>query len=898
MNAFEVKNMFGHTADALRAHGKTLGASMDQLAAELTALQQATGVIATAEQGSSAPGAAMAGAADGQVQQVVSSCHVELGRLVELLDKQAWPALRAAQMAAGLPSLMVPDQPAFTLSLKQVAAWQLPALVGGATDAQPPIIAALPSLQRGAVWKPHQIELLWDSILRGFPVGSLVVSHKLANQTSRSGANAGTRQAWLDGDITHHLLDGQQRCNAIALGFLDPFAPSQYVSGNPPPPKPILWLDLQPNPKRFAGNSSRSFIARVCTVAHPWGYGVDDNAGRLSTADVRNGIESDYRWWPKGPSDPGYQRPRPVDIWPLAADVPAPMAWLLQAAESSDTTVDLWQSVRNRCQYYFDALRASRTAHCEDQFSDPEVSAKHWTQRAITLLTQPLDQPLIDLGNALLRVEDTRLVALSVPDQALHQATRQELASQSAPVNPAQRIANVEHLFQRLNSLGTELRGDELLYSMVKAYWPDIEQSIDEIKDKSGKPRRPPATLVAILGARLALSELSGTKPKPRVDLSVAGLRGIVQPPDPSRNGKLPAQHNSDRAAIEKLFAMGNFKPQGNQRSPIEQVIRQVDAWLLYDPQENPNGLPPVLRSRMAEQTPDVFQFLMSLAKVSIDSGIAPTDVALTRLRGLATALHWFGKDRAIAIRELWDVGSLDRWLEPDAYRGILRSLKKLDQGRIGVLNLRFPDSLEKRIIPPPQRDRIEDWDWWTELIVRPAQNDISKQNARQVMYWAMLDRLKSCEPLLMYGQRVWMHKRFGNYDPSVTGFWDEHNRPWDYDHILPQSCFTGMHNAKFLRVCQKWGGTIGNQHILPFEENRSRQDSHANQIPDAYLQTALLDSPIDLRTAFSISREQVRGLNEPVDRDAVHGFVTAARTRLLRLYANWFEVMDIGSML
>ena len=34
----------------------------------------------------------------------------------------------------------------------------------------------IPALQRGLVWKPRQVELLWDSILRGFPFGSFMLS--------------------------------------------------------------------------------------------------------------------------------------------------------------------------------------------------------------------------------------------------------------------------------------------------------------------------------------------------------------------------------------------------------------------------------------------------------------------------------------------------------------------------------------------------------------------------------------------------------------------------------------------------------------------------------------------------------------------------------------------------
>lgn len=34
----------------------------------------------------------------------------------------------------------------------------------------------IPALQRGLVWKPRQVELLWDSILRDFPFGSFMLS--------------------------------------------------------------------------------------------------------------------------------------------------------------------------------------------------------------------------------------------------------------------------------------------------------------------------------------------------------------------------------------------------------------------------------------------------------------------------------------------------------------------------------------------------------------------------------------------------------------------------------------------------------------------------------------------------------------------------------------------------
>ena len=34
----------------------------------------------------------------------------------------------------------------------------------------------LPAVQRGFIWRPSQIEGLWDSLFRGYPIGALMLS--------------------------------------------------------------------------------------------------------------------------------------------------------------------------------------------------------------------------------------------------------------------------------------------------------------------------------------------------------------------------------------------------------------------------------------------------------------------------------------------------------------------------------------------------------------------------------------------------------------------------------------------------------------------------------------------------------------------------------------------------
>ena len=83
---------------------------------------------------------------------------------------------------------------------------------------------SLPSLQRGFVWKPQQIEALWDSIFSGYPIGAIMMS--------------------VDKDENRFLLDGQQRCTTVALGHFNPFDDNSKDFLSLKTYKPSIWIDL------------------------------------------------------------------------------------------------------------------------------------------------------------------------------------------------------------------------------------------------------------------------------------------------------------------------------------------------------------------------------------------------------------------------------------------------------------------------------------------------------------------------------------------------------------------------------------------------------------------------------------------------------------------------------
>lgn len=91
----------------------------------------------------------------------------------------------------------------------------------------------IPAVQRGLVWEPSKIVNLWDSIVKGYPLGIF--------------------QCYLDENKTKCLIDGQQRLNSICLGFKNSDEASLWVgiSKEQDPEKPVFM---------------------VCTRRHPWGY--------------------------------------------------------------------------------------------------------------------------------------------------------------------------------------------------------------------------------------------------------------------------------------------------------------------------------------------------------------------------------------------------------------------------------------------------------------------------------------------------------------------------------------------------------------------------------------------------------------------------------------------------
>jgi hypothetical protein len=118
----------------------------------------------------------------------------------------------------------------------------------------------LPPIQRSVVWTNEQVINYWDSLLRGYSPGMMLV-HRVQKEGNNSGskgrdADGTTREA---NEEDFQLFDGQQRMAAVLLGL-----GSGQMKGSRK-----LWVDLGTEPEKSSG---LRFQLRVTSTGQPFGY--------------------------------------------------------------------------------------------------------------------------------------------------------------------------------------------------------------------------------------------------------------------------------------------------------------------------------------------------------------------------------------------------------------------------------------------------------------------------------------------------------------------------------------------------------------------------------------------------------------------------------------------------
>lgn len=162
------------------------------------------------------------------------------------------PALLAGE--ASLPGhrpLTNPDPfqtgSVITLQIAEVVQWTKPGASGR---------LFLPPIQRSMVWRNSQIINYWDSLLRGYPAGLMMVHRPREGALQARTSDGNTREIRAE---DFQLFDGQQRLTAILLGLGEGQLKDRLK----------LWVDLGNNPPAA---SDLQFLLRMSSTGQPFGY--------------------------------------------------------------------------------------------------------------------------------------------------------------------------------------------------------------------------------------------------------------------------------------------------------------------------------------------------------------------------------------------------------------------------------------------------------------------------------------------------------------------------------------------------------------------------------------------------------------------------------------------------
>lgn len=295
------------------------------------------------------------------------------------------------------------------------------------------VVIEIPPVQRGLVWNPSQIGILWDSIWRGMPIGSLLAYTE-------------------KGSTSLQLLDGQQRCNAIKCGI----APDKKDSIR-------VWVTED--------GAGLSFM--VCSESHPWGYKNDNDYSPFSyeERDIYNALlrgessqDIDIYNNEQAKRD-HFAIAKLHESYPMTkmaeGRIYVPLAYAL---EGEETGYNKWKNsefsiFRKPCE-----IASLSSAYSERNVNTPAVI----TEDAIQKKFNSISQKLIDKN----------IVNYSVP---IHIINSEACANNKY----------IETLFSRVNTQGTPLSNEDAMYSsLCVLLGAEIKKQIEDLSHGFMPPAR------------------------------------------------------------------------------------------------------------------------------------------------------------------------------------------------------------------------------------------------------------------------------------------------------------------------------------------------------------------------------------------------------------------------
>ncbi len=329
----------------------------------------------------------------------------------------------------------------------------------------------LPPFQRDAVWDEKHIELLWDSILRKFPIGSLLFAraseynlNKIGKKGLKDSIGGESKKISKTLNQTEFLIiDGQQRLISISLGYREWKLKDSAR----------LWIDLG---NKENDKEDKNFLYRfyVCSNRKPWGLNATTNQIRDAMTKIKKEQGEDFfqLYYDFDKKDADLLN----KTWPLRAAIPIPFNIFKKAVD--DGSYNEWESLIPK--------------HIPKEFitQDNKDSVKI---EKITEIIKGINDYKIPLY--LIKKMDTEDLGVA---------------------------------FQRINKQGVVMSDDDLFFSGLKMVWPDSHDLVFDVYDdiKTGKFLQPAGIVHNVI--RLSAANEKPDKRSDILDLNLKEFKTLI----------------------------------------------------------------------------------------------------------------------------------------------------------------------------------------------------------------------------------------------------------------------------------------------------------------------------------------------------------------------------------
>lgn len=741
-----------------------------------------------------------------------------------------------------------------TFSIKKIGSWQY---------LKSESKVSLPALQRGFVWDARRIENLWDSLLKGYPIGSfLMVSDK-------------PQEAF-------QLLDGQQRATAISIGMYNPWIQTDAhfwrITGCP-----VLWLEIN--------TETDDHHFKIVTPSQPWGY--DKQSERLKATDRKRAYDAmiqpqisvgDHRKY--------YELPL-KHSWPWMAKVPIPFSFFFEDDLDYSNIPAAKEAFLRKCH--------TRLQHVKGMSGD---KSEERYKRAVDTFLGPknvLSDMLFERIGTLLTND---VPAIVIPYDTIASTGAHATWGESQDTESEDKEA-LEIIFERINSGGVALIGEELVYSIFKSQLPcaeEIGKKCDYIK---------PARLMHY-AIRLVMA-------------------------DSKKSGSVFPRRVKVREFKEWLLKDDNHDKLANLIKNIEQEDSpfQLAKQLLNGDKlgRNPWQLSFYQTCDITDKSPDAF-FLLLYRLWRGDR--FEDDRMQKKALGFITSLCWFvdKKSQRGPTRAFEAIWRQHRSAPQDKFWSAttLKSAVTYDahDSTFGLLPPCPPNDLEKMlnkllmdrrhwedISDEKQKDnffksqRFHRWYQSYFERVSTSEDDELDEDPGNISSSAMVrfvDLLRDSNGMLAFACRRASVDWFDNYFRILL---EDTDRPWDLDHIYPSELTRGKRAAggnkeRGLSLVKDWQATIANFRLWPLELNRS----DSCKLPDDKLRYAhdkerlrscAIESEKDLFAYSAIDPEDSQLWfdlgDDPKDKAQADAILKAITRRMLYIYRDWYDSLELSSL-